>query len=93
MSPQGVVTIIECASSQKPIPPQDSTDGMTLAVVQIPVHPSLPTKDARDAGRMDYSYKIINKQNRNFTMADIGQIKDEVRRLQYYTSLNLLEQS
>jgi hypothetical protein len=93
MSPQGMVTIIEGAGSQRPIPPQDSVDGMTLAIVQIPVHPSLPSKDARDAGRMDYSYKIINKQNRNFTMADIGQIKDEVRRLQYYTSLNLLEQS
>jgi len=93
ISPQGLIKIIEGAGSQKPIPPQDPADGMTLAIVQIPVHPSLPSKDARDAGRMDYSYKIINKQNRNFTMADIGQIKDEVRRLQYYTSLNLLEQS
>ena len=93
MSPQGFVTIIEGASAKRPVPPQDSAEGMTLAIVQIPVHPSLPSKDARDAGRMDYSYKIVNKQIRNFTMADIGQIKDEVRRIQYYTSLNLLEQA
>jgi hypothetical protein len=92
MSPQGTVAIIEGSSNQKPVPPQDSAEGMTLAIVQIPVHPSLPSRDARDAGRMDYSYKIVNKQQSNFTMADIGQIKDEVRRIQYYTSLNLLEQ-
>jgi len=92
MSPQGAMSIIEGASNQKPVPPQDSGDGMTLAIVQIPVHPSLPSRDARDAGRMDYSYKIVNKQQPNFTMAEIGNIKDEVRRIQYYTSLNLLEQ-
>ncbi len=93
MSKEGAFQVMDGQSASRPIPPQDLPDSMTLAIVQIPVFPSLTPAAAKDAGRPDYSYKIVNKQKRNFTMADIGQIQTEVRNLQYYTSLNLLEQA
>ena len=92
LSPQGYFQVVEGQSAGRPVPPQDLPNAMTLAIAQIPVHPSLPSKTAQEKARLDYQYKLVNKQQRNFTMKDIGQIDQSVKKLQYYTSLNLLEQ-
>ena len=92
ITPQGYFQVVEGQSAGRPVPPQDLPNAMTLAIAQIPVHPSLTGAVAQTKARLDYQYKLINKQQRNFTMRDIGQIDQSVKKLQYYTSLNLLEQ-
>lgn len=61
-------------------PPSSVPGTLDLAVVSIPPYPSTPT-----------SVTIEPQKNRRYTMRDIGKIEDRVNRLEYYTSLNLLE--
>ena len=91
MDTQGVFSTTEGSSNLRPVPPQDSATAMTVGLLTVPVFPSLASLPAARAGRPDYAYQNLSKQQRNFTMKDIGQIKNEVRKIQYYTSLNLLE--
>lgn len=53
---------------------------LDLAVISIPAYPSQPK-----------SVVIEPQKNRRYTMRDIGKIEERVNRLEYYTSLNLLE--
>ena len=91
MDTQGVFSTTEGSASSKPVPPQDSATAMTLGLVTVPVFPTLASLPAARSARPDYAYQIVSRQQRNFTMKDISQIKNEVRKIQYYTSLNLLE--
>lgn len=62
------------------IEPPDSEDAMTLATISY-----LPyTRDY-------ISTNILLSKNRRYTMRDIGKIDKRVDRLEYYTTLNLLE--
>lgn len=63
-----------------PTPPSSIPGTLDLAIVNIPPYPSVPT-----------SVTIEPQKNRRYTMRDIGKIEDRVNRLEYYTSLNLLE--
>ncbi len=53
---------------------------LDLAVISIPPYPSQP-KDVT----------IETQKNHRYTMREIGKIEERVNRLEYYTSLNLLE--
>lgn len=53
---------------------------LDLAIIDIPPYPSSPV-----------DVVIEPQKNRRYTMKDIGRIEDRVNRLEYYTSLNLLE--
>jgi len=53
---------------------------LDLAIIDVPPYPSAPV-----------NVVIEPQKNRRYTMKDIGRIEDRVNRLEYYTSLNLLE--
>lgn len=53
---------------------------LDLAIIDVPPYPSSPV-----------NVVIEPQKNRRYTMKDIGRIEDRVNRLEYYTSLNLLE--
>lgn len=76
-----------------PRPPIERTDGLSLGTVSIPVYPTLGAAEGKAASRPDYTAKIIAKQQRGYTMKDIGQIAERIDRLEYYASLNLLEKA
>ena len=83
--------IQEGTPASNPIGTRPKDKNMLVCEIDIPVFPSLPAKNARQAGRPDLAYEITNKQIRRSTMKDINQVKQDVRKLQYYTSLNNLE--
>ena len=87
----GQLTIIEGSATDAPAPPQDLDGAMTIATVAIPPYPTLTTKSGTSAKRPDYVTKVMTKQTRRYTMADIGKIDSRIQRLEYYTALNLLE--
>jgi len=66
--------------SEKPIPPKDRLDAMTLYTLFIPSSVKLPS-----------SIGIKFHENKRYTMRDIGKLEKRIENLEYYTALNLLE--
>lgn len=91
MTKEGSFEIVRGNPSLNPRTPMPSADRISLAELSIAPYPSLPQEIARRAGRIDLSNGIIPIKNERFTMRDIGVIRDRVDRLEYYTSLSLLE--
>lgn len=79
-------------SEENPAPPSDPDSGLVLCTINIPPYPSLPKRVADRAGKPEYGVTIQKRDNRRFTMKDIGGIERRVESLEYYTSLNSLEQ-
>jgi hypothetical protein len=93
LSPEGVINTVEGAPSTDPSAPRDLDGAMTLGVLTIPPYPSLSQTDVRIYQRPEYGVAIDLQQNRRYTMRDIGTIDKRMARLEYYTSLSLLESS
>lgn len=93
IDPQGVLSVINGVAADFPISPRDVDGALTIASVNLPPYPTLSQADARRYGRPDYSITIEMQKNRRYTMRDIGAIAERVDRLEYYTSLSLLEKS
>jgi len=77
--------------SENPVPPTNPTTGMVLATINIPVYPSLPKIIADRADRSDLGVTVLKKENKRYTMEDIGKIDRRVKNIEYYTALNALE--
>ena len=76
----GEFVVVQGVSSKNPIPPEDIELGMTVATIKMPPY----LYDPKDV-------EIIVKDNRRYTMRDIGKIEDRVENLETITSLSLLE--
>lgn len=70
------------AAALNPVAPSTPDIGMTIYEVAIPPY----TFDPSDV-RLEYI------ENKRFTMRDIGKLESRIENLEYYTALNLLEQS
>jgi len=93
LTPLGKLQITRGVSSNRPVTPTVPEDVMPLAFVNIAAYPSLPEQVGRRIGRPDITNSVRKINNRRYTMKDIGQIAQRIDRLEYYTSLNLLEKS
>ena len=93
LTSKGTLQIVRGVSSNKPVPPTVPEDMMPMAFVNIAPYPSLPEQLGRKINRPDLTNSVRKISNRRYTMKDIGQIAQRVDRLEYYTSLNLLEKS
>lgn len=91
MNKNGRAESIRGVSAIRPTTPKVDADKMSLAVIDISPYPSLPDEIARRADRGDLANSMRTLKNERFTMRDIGVIKDRVERLEYYTTLSLLE--
>lgn len=89
----GSFSVITGASKINPTLPSEPDNSMSLATIYIPPYPSLGSVAARVSGRDDYAVKLTAIDNRRFTMRDIGALEQRISRLEYYTSLSLLEQA
>lgn len=76
----GKLNVITGVPSDSPKEPQDPKGGMVLATVEVPPY--------------THSIKEINvkqRDNRRYTMRDIGKLERRVANLEYYVTLSLLE--
>lgn len=89
----GNLKIVEGVPSENPKAPPPLNNAMTLGVAQIAPYPSLSLAAATAALRYDYAVRFKTMQNRGYTMIDIGAIEARIARLEYYTSLSLLEKN
>jgi len=76
-----VFNIIEGVSNENPAIPSDSYNAMTLYTIRFNPY----TFDENDVS-------IVQEDNRRFTMKDIGKLERRIENLEYYTTLNSLEQ-
>ena len=93
MEPSGDVRAVRGTPSSDPKFPIEPAEAMSIGKVRVSPYPSLPPEQARRASREDLQSTIEPVKNKRFTMKDIGQISGRIDRLEYYTSLNLLEKS
>jgi hypothetical protein len=80
-------------ASLTPKSPKPSDDSMEIANIYVPGYPSLTTREGEAFNRTDIKTKINLVYNVGHTMKDIGTLKERIKRLEYYSVLNLLEQS
>ena len=89
----GVFSAVSGTPSLSPVEPLTPENAMCIAIVTIPPFPSLAPNVAKSSGRNEYGVTFRTLDNRRYTMRDIGAIAQRVTRLEYYTSLTLLEKS
>lgn len=73
--------VIEGIPSENPVVPADSPNAMTLYTIRFNPY----TFDENDV-------TIVQEDNRRFTMKDIGNLERRIEKLEYYSTLSLLEQ-
>ena len=92
MDQDGVLDSVRGIPSLDPKAPPPPSDRIVLSEVYVAQYPSLPDEIARRDNRSDYANGFKTIKNERFTMKDIGTIRDRVDRLEYFTTLSLLEQ-
>ena len=76
----GKFNVITGVPGTEPKEPEDLKDGMSIATIKIPPY----TKSSKDV-------VVTQKDNRRYTMRDIGRLERRISNLEYYVSLSLLE--
>ena len=77
----GQVEVIQGEPADIPQAPVLADDAMEIAQISLPAYLYDPSKDPR----------ILLKDNRRFTMRDIGKLEDRIENLEEVTSLSMLE--
>ena len=90
---EGVFSTIYGTPSLNPGIPAEPDNSMSLAIITIPPYPSLAPNVAKSVNRPDYGVTFRSIDNRRYTMRDIGVLEQRINRLEYYTSLSLLEKA
>ena len=93
LTKEGGVEVVKGVASLTPRTPDELAGSMTLAVLNIPVFPSLSPYVAKQYNRNDYQVTLDIENNRRYTMKDLRAVEQRVKNLEYYSSLNALESS
>jgi len=89
----GDILVTEGTADLNPAPPPEVPGTMTIGIATVAPYPSLTPTEARQFNRYDYAVQTSILQTKRYTMADINKINRRIDRLEYYTSLSLLEQA
>ena len=93
ISSEGTVEVVKGRPDRQPSLPAERSGAMTIATLNIPVYPSLSPFSARQTGKQEYAVTMELVNNRRFTMQDLRQIDNRLKKMEYYSSLNFLENS
>tara|TARA_R100000900_G_scaffold124497_2_gene98831 strand:+ start:5231 stop:12553 length:7323 start_codon:yes stop_codon:yes gene_type:complete len=80
--PDGNFDLLKGKPARQPVPPVVSGPGMEIGTILLPAY----LRDTDEA-------RVYLKDNRRYTMRDIGDLADRIENLEVVTSLNLLEKS
>lgn len=92
MNKTGGLSVTQGTPSETPKSPVSDSDVMVISTARVPPYPSLSVREAENYNRLDYAVRTKIATNRGYTMKDIGLFDDRIKRLEYYTTLNMLEQ-
>lgn len=89
----GSFTFVKGRETANPVPPNPQNN-FVIAEIFIPGGDILLSPEqAVRIGNQAYTPRVISNPVRNYTMEDIQKIDENLNRLTYYTSLNLLEKA
>jgi len=88
----GDFAVVQGEPASSPITPFTDNDVMLVAAAYVPAWPSLTTREASELNRHDIKIRHDIKTNRRYTMKDVGTIDQRLKRIEYYTVLNAIEQ-
>lgn len=88
----GEIALIQGEESDNPVSPAIDPDKLVVADFTIPGYPVLSKKEAQEAGKLDCAVQIKHRGTPRYTMRDIEKIEKRIEGLEYYISLNQLEQ-
>lgn len=96
LNPVGKFNVIKGVASLTPRTPFVENDQSAIAEVHVPPYPTA-TQRIYDIYRQNLNFSLSpvnvkDKTNKRYTMKDIGTIDDRVKRIEYITILNTLEQ-
>jgi hypothetical protein len=89
----GRFSLIKGLEDQTPRAPIVGPDQFVVSQITIPGYPALSAQEASTQFKNEYAVRATKNGIKRYTMADIASIDSKVQRLEYYTSLNQLEQS
>jgi hypothetical protein len=81
LNKQGDFIVKKGNSSQNPSKPEPVDDAIALCYLHVPAY----TNNSKDV-------RILPVDNKRYTMRDIGKLEKRIERLEYYTTLSILEQ-
>jgi len=87
----GNFAIVKGKPSENPSTPVEPQLGMVLAAVDVPPYPSLTRRDATSIRRPEFAVNVEKRENKRYTMKDIGSLEKRISTMEYYTALNALE--
>lgn len=93
LTTSGEILVSEGTAASNPAPPPEVPGTMTIGIATVAPYPSLTPTEAKTYNRYDYAVQTSILQTKRYTMADINKINTRIDRLEYYTSLSLLEQA
>lgn len=88
----GDFTVVTGEPAENPVTPRVDDDVMVVANAYVPAWPTLTSREAEEFGRHDAKVKHTIMTNRRYTMRDIGALEQRIKRMEYYTVLNAVEQ-
>lgn len=89
---EGTMLVKSGIPSVNPVPPLVENDTMSIAEVYVPPYPSLTIREGEQFARKDIIQRMSIRTNKRYTMRDIGFFDSRIKRLEYYVTLNALEQ-
>jgi hypothetical protein len=88
----GGINLVAGVEDATPAAPRVSNDEMIVAEIFVPGYPVLSPQEAASQNRPAYAVRAKPKGTHNYTMRDIEKLEQRIEGMEYYISLNQLEQ-
>ena len=92
MDSYGRLSLVKGNESYEPVAPRVNADVFVVSEITIPGHPALSPKEAAEQGKLAYAVRTKARGTKNYTMRDIEKLEQRIEGMEYYISLNQLEQ-
>ena len=93
MDSYGRLHVVQGEEEAEARPPKIGADMLQISQVQIPGYPALSPREAVEQNKPYYAVKVKARGVKNYTMKDIKNIEDRIKNMEYYITLNQLEQA
>ena len=92
LSSAGAFKVTKGKSSLLPVLPEEPSGHLPIAKVFVPPYPSLSPEVGRQYNRSDIAGSIEPIRVEGYTMKEIGDLRDRLDKVEYFTRLSLTEQ-
>ena len=92
ISPSGAFKVTKGKPSLVPVFPEEPSGHLPIAKVFVPPYPSISPEVGRQYSRADLAAYIEPIRVEGYTMKEIGDLRDRLDKVEYFTRLSLAEQ-